>query len=184
MNMDTKKLLLLTTIAATAAIARADESVDKSAFNASLTPDIAVHPRTTQINGLTLSIWGENPQHSLALGFVNGTTGDSEGLSWGLVNYADSYTGVAWAVVNVSNENFVGWQGGLVNISQGKFVGFQSGWLNFSSEFHGFQLGLVNYAEDLHGVQVGFANIAMNNGWFDEFPDKLAKGFPIVNWSF
>jgi hypothetical protein len=45
-------------------------------------------------------------------------------------------------------------------------------------------LGLVNYAENLHGVQIGLANIALNNPWFKEFPDKLATGFPIVNWSF
>ena len=46
-------------------------------------------------------------------------------------------------------------------------------------------MGLVNYAETLdNGVQIGLANIAMNNGWFDEFPNKLAKGFPFVNWSF
>jgi hypothetical protein len=43
---------------------------------------------------------------------------------------------------------------------------------------------LVNYAENLRGVQVGLANVAMNNPWFNEFPDKLATGFPIVNWSF
>ncbi len=49
---------------------------------------------------------------------------------------------------------------------------------------NGLQVGLVNYAEELHGVQIGLANIAINNPWFSEFPDKLATGFPIVNWSF
>ena len=72
----------------------------------------------------------------------------------------------------------------LVNVSQGKFTGFQEGVVNCAQEFHGFQLALVNYAENLHGVQIGLANIAMNNPWFSEFPDKLATGFPIVNWSF
>lgn len=175
-----KKLLILSALVAGTAGLQADESV----FQASLTPDIAIHSRATQINGLALSIWGENPQHALALGLVNGSTGDSQGLSWGVVNYADSYTGVAWGLVNVSRQKFVGWQDGAVNYSEGVFIGFQSGWINVSQEFHGLQLGLVNYAEDLRGVQIGFLNIARNNPWFTEFPDKLATGFPIVNWSF
>lgn len=154
-------------------------------FQASLTPDIAIYPKTTEIHGLSLNIWGENPQHGVALGFVNGSTGDSLGFTWAFfANYADTYTGVAWSIVNISKTEFTGWQGGLVNYSTGKFTGFQSGWVNYSQEFHGLQWGLVNYAENLHGVQIGFANIAMNNPWFKEFPDKLATGFPIVNWSF
>ena len=163
-----KKILIISSLVIGVVGVKADESV----FQASLTPDIA------------LSIWGENPQHALALGFVNGSTGDSVGLSWGLVNYADSYTGVAWGLINVSQKSFVGWQDGMVNFSQGTFIGFQSGWINVSQEFHGLQLGLVNYAENLRGVQIGFVNIARNNPWFTEFPDKLATGFPIVNWSF
>ena len=72
----------------------------------------------------------------------------------------------------------------LMLISKGRFTGFQNGVVNVSEEFHGLQLGLVNYSQNLHGVQIGLANIAINNGWFDDFPDKLATGFPIVNWSF
>jgi hypothetical protein len=180
-----KKLLVLITLTFSVAGLQAAEH----GFQASLTPDIAVHPKTDQINGLALSIWGENPQHGVALGFVNGSTGDSKGFTWGLFNYADSYTGVSWGLVNYSKVSFVGWQGGiwlpLANVSMGKFTGFQDAWLfNYDQEFHGFQLALVNYTENLHGVQLGFANIAMNNPWFKEFPDKLATGFPFVNWSF
>ena len=36
-------------------------------FNLSLTPDIAVYSRSETIEGLTLSVWGENRQTSLAL---------------------------------------------------------------------------------------------------------------------
>jgi len=172
--------LILGALTAGTAGLQADESV----FQASLTPDIAIHPRTTQINGLALNIWGENPQSSLNLGFVNGSTGDSKGLSWGLLNYADSYTGVAWGWVNVSREKFYGWQDAFVNISQGTFTGLQTGWINVAQEFEGLQLGLVNYAETLDGVQIGFVNVALNNPWFTEFPNKLATGFPVVNWSF
>jgi hypothetical protein len=177
-----KKLLVITALAISIAGLSAEES---KPFQASLTPDIAIYPKTTQINGLSLNIWGENPQHGVALGIVNGSTGDSCGFTWGLVNYSESYTGVSWAWVNVNKTSFTGWQYGWVNVAQGEFTGFQSGWIvNYAKEMHGLQLGLVNYTENLHGVQVGLVNIALNNGWFNEFPDKLATGFPIVNWSF
>src|ERR1035438_3076435 len=175
-----KKLLILTTLAGSTIVSQADESV----FQASLTPDIAIHSRTTQINGLALNIWGENPQYSLNIGFVNGSTGGSQGLAWGLVNYADSYTGVAWGLVNVSREKFFGWQDGAINYSQGTFTWLQSGWINVAQDFQGLQLGFVNYAEHLNGVQLGLVNVARNNPWFNEFPNKLATGFPILNWSF
>jgi hypothetical protein len=102
-----------------------------------------------------------------------------------LVNYADNYTGVAWGIINYSQSSFVGWQDAWLNIAQGKFEGLQTGWIaNYAEECHGLQLGLINYSENLRGVQIGFANIAMNNPWFNDFPNKLATGFPIVNWSF
>jgi len=150
----------------------------------SLTPDIALYPKTDTVQGLSLNIWGENPRSGLAIGFVNGSTGDSSGLSWGLFNYAESYSGVQWGAVNISTENFIGWQNGYLNISQGTFTGFESGLLNISEDTTGLQLGFVNYALKLNGVQIGFVNVAMNNSWFKEFPDQLATGFPIVNWSF
>lgn len=156
----------------------------------SLTPEVAVYPDTVEIRGLSLNIWGENPQQGVAIGLVNGSTGDSAGFTWALCNYAEAYTGVAWGLANYSKSSFVGWQGGvfffpcLVNVSQGTFTGFQEGAFNYAEEFHGFQLGLVNYSESLDGVQVGIVNIAKNNPWFSEFPSKLATGFPIINWSF
>ena len=161
-----KKLLILSALVASVAGVQAEGT----AFNASLTPDISIHSKTTEINGLTLSIWGENPQNSLALGFVNGSTGGSSGFSWAfLVNYDDTYTGVEWGMVNMSKVKFTGWQSGFVNVAK---------------EFHGLQWGAINYSENLRGVQIGFINIARNNTWFKEFSDKLATGFPIVNWSF
>jgi hypothetical protein len=156
-----------------------------SMFQASLTPEIAIYPKTTDIQGLSLHIWGENPQQGVALGLVNGSTGDSSGFTWGLFNYADSYTGVTWGWINVSWNSYVGWEDGWINISQGSFKGLQSGWIaNYAQDFQGLQLGLINYSENLNGVQLGFVNIANNNPWFNEFPNKLATGFPILNWSF
>ena len=177
-----KKLFIITALAISAAGLRAEES---HFFQASLTPDIAIYPKTAQINGLSLSIWGQNPQQGIAVGIVNGSSGDSAGFSWGLVNYSETYTGVSWAWVNVNQTSFTGWEYGLVNVAKGDFTGFQSGWIfNYAGKMKGLQLGLVNYSQNLQGVQIGLANIAINNGWFDDFPDKLANGFPIVNWSF
>jgi len=179
---DMKKIFALATLVIASTVLHAEDS---HPFQASLTPDIAIYPKTAEIHGLSLSIWGENPQQGVALGIVNGSTGDSAGFSWGPVNYSDRYTGVSWAWVNVNKTSFHGWQFGWVSVAQEEFVGFQSSLIvNYAKEMHGLQLGLVNYTENLHGMQIGLANIAINNGWFDEFPDKLAKGFPIVNWSF
>ena len=158
---------------------------DKAAIQLSLTPDIALYPRTTTIDGFSLNIWGENQQQGATFGLINGSVGQSGGFSCGVVNYDDAYTGIQWGVVNVSNEEFVGWQSGVVNTSQGTFSGFQDGLVNLSEEANGCQLGLVNYTQRLRGLQIGVINVAANNnGWFDEFPDKLAPVFPIVNWSF
>jgi hypothetical protein len=177
-----QKIVVISILAISGIALKADES---RVFQASLTPDIAIYSRTTEIDGLSLNIWGENPQRGVTLGIVNGSTGESSGFTWGLVNYSDSYTGVAWGWINVNKVNFVGWQDGWVNVAEGTFTGLQSGWIfNYAREFHGLQVGLVNYAQNLHGVQIGLANIAMNNPWFSDFPDKLATGFPIVNWSF
>jgi len=163
-----KKLIILSALMVSVAGVKA---ADMPFFQASLTPDIAIHSKTTEISGICLSIWGENPQSALALGFVNGSTGVSKGFSWGFFcNYSDTYTGVAWSMVNYNKEKFVGWQSAFINVSK---------------EFHGLQTGFVNYAEDMqNGVQIGLINIAKNNPWFSEFPNKLATGFPFVNWSF
>jgi hypothetical protein len=178
-----KKLFVITTVLIIGAAGL--QAQDSHPFQASLTPDIAIYPTDAEIHGLSLNIWGENPQQGVALGIVNGSTGDSAGFSWGIVNYSEMYTGVSWAWVNVNTTSFHGWQYGWVNVAQGEFIGFQSGLIfNYSKKATGLQLGLVNYAESLDGVQIGLANIVMDNPWFSDFPDKLATGFPIVNWSF
>ena len=176
-----KKIIALIVLVSGTGLVQAQDAM----FQASLTPDIAIYPRSTAIQGLSLDIWGENPQHSINLGLINGSTGDSSGFTWGIVNYADSYSGVAWGIANYSRTSFVGWQLGWVNISQGEFKGFQCARIvNYAEKCQGLQLGLVNYAQDLRGVQLGFVNVAMNNTWFTQFPNEVATGFPILNWSF
>lgn len=174
-----KTKIFVITLAVTAGSAHADTPIQLS-----LIPDMALYPRTEEVRGVALSIWGENPQKALAIGLVNGSTGDSGGLSIGPVNYAESYTGVQWGAVNISTENFMGWQNGWINISQGTFTGFQLGLVNIGEDVTGLQAGWVNYAQDLHGVQIGFVNIAMNNPVFTELPNKLSPVFPVLNWSF
>ena len=161
-----KRLLMFILILMVASTAFAEPR----GFQASLVPDVAIHSRDTRINGFTLNVWGENPQSAFALGFVNGSTGDSKGFSWGLVNYAQNYTGVEWAWVNWASGHFTGWQSGIVNYA-GTLTGLQLGWVNVAK---GAQSGL----------QIGLVNVIQENQWFTGFPKELAKGMVFVNWRF
>lgn len=155
-------------------------------FNASLIPDRSMYGRDVRIEGLTLSIWGENPQTSLALGFINGTSGNSAGANLAFIlNYADNFRGVQWAPVNYTRGEFLGWQGGLVNYTEGFMKGLQTGVVNYAGHMTGLQFGLVNYAETAKtGVQIGLVNLIPSNEWFSRLPDELAPGMIFVNWCF
>ncbi|WP_208596312.1 LA_2272 family surface repeat-containing protein [Desulfovermiculus halophilus] len=161
-------------------------SAETRAFQASLTPDIAVHDRGTMIEGLSLQIWGENPQKALSLGIVSGSTGQSSGFSWSLLaNYADSYKGVHWAFVNYTKQDFLGWQSGAINYTDQRLKGVQTGFVNYARNFKGVQLGLINFAETADsGLQLGLGNIISENRWFKEFPNAVAPGMVFVNWRF
>lgn len=152
----------------------------------SLTPEVALFDRSERIEGLCLSLWGENPQTALALGVVNGSTGDSAGLSWALIlNYADNYTGIQWAPINFAKGDFLGWQGGFLNYTGGWMRGLQSGTVNYAGKLTGVQFGLVNYAATAEtGVQIGLVNFMPQNRWFTGLPDELAPGMIFVNWCF
>jgi len=155
-------------------------------FQLSLTPDIAIVDRSDRVNGVTLNIWGENPQTALALGFVNGSVGDSAGFSWAYVlNYADNYSGVQWAIANYNRGNFLGWQSALVNYTDASMRGLQTGAVNYAGNLSGLQLGLLNYADAVKaGVQIGLINLIPQNEWFSELPQALAPGMLFVNWRF
>ena len=161
-----KKLVIVALICVVASSAYAEGKP----FQLSLVPDVAIHSKDTHIKGVTLNIWGQNPQSAFALGFVNGSTGDSKGFSWGLVNYAESYTGVEM---------------GLVNYATGNFTGVQSGFFNYAVKLKGLQLGTINYAKTAEScIQIGLINIISQNQWFTGFPNELAKGMVFVNWRF
>ncbi len=174
-----KLMTVLASAAIVGSVALASEPIQLS-----LTPEIAIFDRNTRIEGLALSIWGENPQSALALGIVNGSAGQSAGVSWSWVlNYADSYEGVQWAFVNYAKSDFLGWQGGFVNYTDGSLKGFQSGVVNYAGRLTGLQLGLINYAESAKtGVQIGLVNLIPSNPWFNGLPDELAPAMIFVNW--
>jgi len=164
------------------------------AFNLSLTPDIAIYPRTDTIEGLTLSIWGENQQSGLALGIVNGSAGDSAGVSLGCLNYGENYKGLQWGLVNYTKHNSAGFQGGFifgflasgVNYVGGNMTGFYTAVFNYAGNLTGLELGLINYAENADsGVQIGLINIInQNKSWFGNMPSEVAPVMIFVNWRF
>lgn len=179
--MKTLPIILAAGLFATSAMAQGKP------LNLSLTPDIAIHDRSERIEGLTLSIWGENPQTALSLGIVNGSSGESAGLSWAFIcNYAESYKGVHWAPINYTKVDFLGWQGGFVNYTGGAMKGLQSGAVNYAGKLTGLQYGFLNFAETADaGVQIGFVNlISQNKHWFTGLPNELAPGMVFVNWRF
>ncbi|HQQ92316.1 MAG TPA: hypothetical protein PLU38_10670 [Kiritimatiellia bacterium] len=169
-------------------------SAQNEAFQASLTPEHALHGRDTRIEGVALSVWGENPQSALAIGFVNGSTGLSRGLSFGLVNYAESYSGAQWSLVNFAHADMSGWQGGPVfglivsalNYCGGNMNGLQTGLVNLSGGMSGVQVGVVNYAQRMEaGLQVGLVNLIGNTGgWFTNWPNEVAPCMVLANWKF
>lgn len=181
-----KKLIACLTIVLLSAGAMAGTK----AFNLSLTPNIAVYDRNETIEGLTLSVWGENPQTSLAVGLVNGTAGDSTGLCLGFLNYADNYKGAQFGLVNYTKQDSTGWGGcfffSFMNYTGGAMKGLYGGVVNYSGSLTGLDLGLVNYVEDGDsGIQVGLVNIIHNNkSWFGDLPNSLAPWMIFVNWRF
>ncbi len=162
------------------------------AFNLSLTPDIAVYDRDDTIEGVTLSVWGENKQTSLALGLVNGTVSQSEGVGLGFLNYADSYKGVQLGMINYAKNDSTGWGNGYfslimscVNYTGSTMKGLCVGVVNYAGHLSGLQCGLINYVEDADGIQFGLINIIdKNKSWFEYTPGELAPVMIIVNWRY
>jgi hypothetical protein len=178
-----KKIVLL---ACLVVIVASSQAMASKAIQLSLVPDIALQPRGTRIDGVSLNIWGENPQTSFALGIVNGFDGMSKGFSLGLLlNYSDSYTGVQWGLANYSEGSFFGWQAGALDYTAGMMQGIQTGLVNYAGQLRGVQIGLVNYAASTQtGVQIGLINIIPHNTWFTRFPDEIAPAMVLLNWRF
>ena len=141
-------------------------------FQLSLTPHVAIHSRTEQVDGFSLGLWSENPQAAVAIGLVNGSTGSSSGLSISLGNYSDDYKGAQIAL--------------LTNYSSGTAEGFYLSAVNYAERLSGLQLGLFNYAKTSdEGLQIGIVNImGETDEWFGNFPDEIAPWMVLVNWRF
>ena len=178
-----KKVLVL---ACLGILMSASQAMASKPIQLSLTPDIALYSKTTHIAGLSLNIWGENPQTSLALGFVNGFTGTSKGFSLGLLlNYSSSYKGFQLGCVNYTSGSMLGGQVGIVDYVEGSVKGVQFGGVNYAGHLNGVQIGIVNYAASATaGFQLGFLNLIPKNQWFTAFPDQVAPGMILVNWRF
>ena len=119
-----------------------------------------------QITGLDLGIVSIAREESsdlearvsaLQVNLFNSTSGSFAGIQVGLVNLADTSSGII---------------AGLVNSTRNYASGVEVGLVNTSLEFHGLEVGLVNYTEFLQGVQIGLINIATKS---------TLPFFPIVN---
>lgn len=175
---------LLVTLLACAAVPQL-HAADTAGLQISLMPDLALQDQGTPIHGLTLNIiCGLNPQQGLTFGLWNSMSDESAGFSWGLVNYADTYTGVHWGLLNLTQKDFSGWQDGVINYTARDFTGLQSGVINVAGHCTGLQFGVFNYSDKLTGLQIGALNITAQNHWFNHLPNQFAACFPIVNWSF
>ena len=166
------KKLLIITLSMTVA-----SGVFAAGFQASLTPDIAIHDRETEVSGVSIGLWNENPAPNFnwQIGLVNGATGKSKGVQG--VFLLPSFYNYA--------ENYAGGQVGFVNNTSGDFIGAQAGFVNITGALTGLQLGFVNYSKTAHsGLQIGFVNIISDNAWFKDLPGDLAKGMIFVNWKF
>lgn len=180
-------IIALSIIVASGAIA------ESKPFQMSLVPEVAIEDRTTDINGVSLGVWNENPSEKFQwqFGFVNGATGDSVGVQWfiflpTLFNYADNYMGAQMAWVNYTAGEMTGLQWGWLGNYAGDLTGVQLGIVNIAKAVDGgFQWGAVNYAETANNLfQLGLVNIILDNEWFSDFPNDLATGFVFVNWTF
>ena len=64
-------------------------------------------------------------------------------------------------------------------------TGVQLSLVNVCNQAKGVQLAVVNYARASDGLfQLGLVNFIADNKWFSDFPEDLAQGFVIANWSF
>jgi hypothetical protein len=131
----------------------------------SLVTPIQIFPEKYTITGIRLNLlYGRNVAvQGIDIGLVNHTTtGQFQGLQWGLVGLTDA--------------DFTGWQDCAVNVVQVRCEGLQWGLVNYAGNMSGLQLGFVNYAKKMKGLQIGLVNIIKVGGQFPVFP--------IVNWSF
>ena len=179
-----KKILvcLVAAIGLVTGVRAADASLQLS-----LVPDYALHDQTDTITFASFNIWGMNQQQSLAIGFVNGSYGQSSGLSIGCINYSENYTGMQWGLLNSTYSNFTGLQAACLNYTADIFHGIQFGFVNYAGRLTGLQLGFFNMAAQAdRGLQLGLVNLLPENRyWFTAgLANEVAPVMVIANWRF
>jgi hypothetical protein len=179
-----KRTTLLLSLCATLALSpglRAEEGV----FQASLVPDVAIYPSTTRIRGFAINLWGMNEQNALAIGLINGSYGDSGGLSISVFNYAGAYSGTQLGAINLASAELYGAQIGAINHVSEVCSGLQIGVYNYAGRLSGLQLGVFNMAAQAdHGMQIGLINLLPENRrWFSAgLANEIAPVTILVNW--
>jgi hypothetical protein len=154
-------------------------------FQASLVPDVAIHPSTTRITGFAINLWGMNEQNALAIGLINGSYGDSGGLSLSVFHYAENYTGTQLGAINLCSADLYGAQLGAINHVSEVCSGLQIGLYNYAGRLSGLQLGVFNMAAQAdHGLQIGLINLLpQNRVWFSAgLANEIAPVTTIINW--
>ena len=150
--------LAITMLAAVPALA-ADKPINLSLF----TP-VSLAGEKDAVTAFRFNlIYGRNTSVKVVdLGLVNHTTtGLSNGLQWGAVNFTEG--------------TFSGLQIAAVNFNKGTSKGVEWGTVNYAGTAGGLQLAFINYAEQIKGVQIGVINIIKKGGMF---PVMV-----IANWS-
>ena len=115
----------------------------------------------------------------------------SAGAQVGLLNYAESFAGLHYGLVNVTSARFYGVADGALNFTGGLLTGMQDGLFNYTYDLYGLQcgmylaigmnvasgtvrgcqVGIVNFATKVdYGLQIGILNIIADNGCLPVLP--------------
>lgn len=145
------------------------KSVQLAVFN-----PVQLVPQEDSIKGVRLSLFytvnKDVTGFSLVWLGVNSSTGDVQGIEWGLGNWVEGASyGWQAGLVNHAGKRCVGLQYGLVNVTEGDFTGLQWGLVNWTEGFmHGVQAGVVNVSKGKSaGIDLGVVNY--NEGSFKGF---------------
>ena len=138
------------TVLAASPAAAADKPINLSIF-----PPIALAQPEDAVTAFRWNIiYGKNTAVKIVdLGLVNHTTsGLSQGIQWGLVNFTES--------------EFSGLQLAAINYNKGTAKGLLWSGVNYAGNGGGLHIAFVNYAERMDGVQIGVLNIIKEGGMF------------------
>ena len=125
------------------------------AINLSIFPPIALAQPEDAVTAFRYNlIYGKNTAVKIVdLGLVNHTTsGLSQGIQWGLVNFTES--------------EFSGVQLAAFNYNKGAAKGLLWSGVNYAGSGGGLHIAFVNYADRMDGVQLGVLNIIKEGGMF------------------